>query len=128
MDGSERPGGVDHLDDVLSHYGIKGMKWGVRRANPSGGSSTNEKPPPSADHNTAKAAKAKAKEGGLKSLSNDELKVYLERMDLENRYRKGNPKPSSEVNKFIKDTLLNIGKQEAAKYAAKQVAKLLAGR
>lgn len=111
------------IDDVLTHYGIKGMKWGVRRANPSG-----EKPASSSDHETAKAAKAKVKAGGLKSLSNDELKTYLERMDLEKRYKKGNPGPKEEATKFIKDTLLQIGKQEVGKYAAKQVAKALAGR
>jgi hypothetical protein len=110
------------MDDVLGHYGIKGMKWGVRRANPSA------KPTPSGDHETAKAAKAKVKAGGLKSLSNDELKTYLERMDLEKRYKKGNPGPKEEAGKFVKDMLLQIGKEETKKYAAKQLAKALAGR
>lgn len=113
------------LDDVLTHYGIKGMKWGVRRSQAQLNAA---KPQASDDHETAKAAKAKVKAGGLKSLSNDELKTYLERMDLEKRYRKGNPDAKSEATKFIKDTLLQVGKQEAAKFVGKQVAKALAGR
>ncbi|QZE10581.1 acetyltransferase [Streptomyces phage Bilo] len=111
------------LNDILAHYGIKGMKWGVRRDNPSG-----SKPAASGDHETAKAAKAKVKAGGLKSLSNEELKTYLERMDLEKRYKKGNPGIKEETGKFIKDILIQIGKEETKKYAAKQVAKALAGR
>jgi len=113
---SQRP------DDILAHYGIKGMRWGVRRANPSG------QPSPSSDHDTAKAAKQKVKAGGIKSLTNDELKTYLERMDLEKRYKKSNPTAKDETTKFIKDTLLQVGKQEAAKFVGKQVAKALAGR
>lgn len=106
----------------FEHYGIKGMKWGVRRANPSAA------PPRSGDSASAKATKAKIKAGGLKSLDNNELRTYLDRMDLEKRYKKGNPGPGDEAKKFVKDTLLNIGKQEAAKYATKQIALALARR
>lgn len=119
MDRSVRS--VENVGDILSHYGVKGMRWGVRRANPSAA-------PRSDDSATAKAAKAKIKEGGLKSLSNDELKTYLERMDLEKRYKKGNPDAKDEAKKFVKDLLLDVGKQEARKYAVGQIAKALAGR
>lgn len=98
------------------------MRWGIRRADPSA------KPPASDDYQTAKAAKAKVKAGGVKSLSNDELKTYLERMDLEKRYHKGNPTAKKEATDFVKDTLVAIGKEESKKYAVKQVAKALAGR
>lgn len=30
----------DNVDDFLAHYGVKGMRWGVRRKDPSGGSSS----------------------------------------------------------------------------------------
>lgn len=111
------------LDDILAHYGIPGMRWGIRRANPSADS-----PGRSEDSATAQAVKAKIKAGGKKSLSNAELKTYLERMDLEKRYVKGNPGPKDEAKKFVKDMLLQIGKEEAKKYAGKQIALALAGR
>lgn len=113
---SERP------DDLLAHYGIKGMKWGVRRSNPSAA------PPRSEDSATAKDVKKKLKSGGLKSLSNDELKTYLERMDLEKRYKKSDTGPKAEAKKMVKDLLLDIGKQEARKFAVGQIAKAFAGR
>jgi len=117
-------GDTKDVDDVLAHYGIKGMKWGVRR---SPAQLKSARPPASDDHATARRARAKVKKGGLKSLSNDELKTYLERMDLEKRYKKSDHGPKAEARKFIKETLLQVGKQEAAKILTKQVAKALAG-
>lgn len=129
MDGTLLAGRVGDdrkdLNEVLAHYGVKGMKWGIRRSRSQLDSA---KPAASEDHNVASAAKAKVKAGGIKSLSNQELKTYLERMDMEKRYKKGNPDLKSEAGKFIKDTLVQIGKQEAGKILTKQIAKALAGR
>lgn len=114
---------VADLDDVLTHYGIKGMKWGVRRANPSGGDSSSD------DAKRAVALKAKVAKGGVNSLSNKELQDYVTRMNLEKQYKDAGPKTASqEAKKFVAQTLLNIGKQEAAKFAAKEIAKALAKR
>lgn len=35
---------ADDLDDFLAHYGVKGMKWGVRKAEGSSGSSPTRRP------------------------------------------------------------------------------------
>lgn len=108
------------LDDILAHYGVKGMKWGVRRSR--------QQLESSREAATAKSTKKKIKSQGLDSLTNDELKTYLERMDLEKRYKKANPDFKDEAGKFIKDTLVQVGKQETAKFLSKEIAKALAGR
>jgi hypothetical protein len=76
------------FEDVLIHYGVKGMKWGVsRRSGPSGS--------PSEDVRKVIEAKAKARAaGGIHSLNNDEVRAIVERMNLERQYNTLNPKKS----------------------------------
>jgi len=82
----------------LLHYGVKGMKWGVRRkrATSSRVTVSNRKAlglkavgglnrPPSADAKRAKVSGQIAKKSGYQALSNKELQAYIKRMDLEKR-------------------------------------------
>jgi 2'-5' RNA ligase len=103
----------------LNHYGVKGMHWGVRRSQKS------DPHPPSEDHVRKVQLKDQIKGSGVKSLSNKELRDFLERVDLEQRYSKipKQKSASSEATKMIKDILINVGKQEATKIIAKQVGK-----
>jgi hypothetical protein len=110
------------LGDVLEHFGIKGMKWGVRRANPSAA------PPRSSDSASVQATKAKIKSGGTKSLSNQELKDLMERVDLEKRYNKAHPTAKQQTLDFVKKTITDIGKQEITKLAAKQLVSTITRR
>lgn len=61
-------------ENSLKHYGIKGMKWGVRKSRKSRQSS---------DHRTAKKIKRKR----LSEMSNQEINTVNQRMRLENEYR-----------------------------------------
>lgn len=92
--------------EELFHYGVKGMKWGVRRTDaqleaaraPQPVSVTQKKPgtfaktsggqnqPVSDDAAKALAARQKARASTTDSLSNAELRVAVERMNLEQQY------------------------------------------
>jgi 2'-5' RNA ligase len=69
------------VESHLEHFGVKGMKWGVRRADKSDSTES-----ASEDARAAKEATTKLKSSGVKSLSNKELKDLVERMSLEQRY------------------------------------------
>ena len=66
-------------EDVLIHYGVKGMKWGVTRTKAQIESA-------SEDATKAQQLKSRAKTSGTNALSNTELKVAIERMNLETQY------------------------------------------
>lgn len=111
-------------DEFLAHYGIKGMRWGVRRRDPSGVA------PQSSDAVRAREAHAKLKKHGVDSLSNEELQTLLNRMNLEGQYAQKRPASKGEkATKFVADILVSVGKQQlsrvATDLAAKQVTNLL---
>lgn len=75
------------MDDYLLHYGVKGMKWGVRKARPSskGGkkqSSSTSKKPSLRMPKMKRAQRAKA----VSKMSDDELSRRIKRIRLENEY------------------------------------------
>lgn len=75
------------MDDVtLTHHGIKGMKWGVRRFQNKDGSRTSE---------GKKRAKAS-------SLTDDELVSNVRRMTLEKQYKNLSKEPASKTEKTKK--------------------------
>lgn len=126
---------VQTLDEVLEHYGIKGMRWGVRRserqlARARGKSSPKKKTEPKKSVDAAKAAAAakKAKKGGVSSLSNKELQDLNTRLNLEQQYSRladtGSSKKAAGA-KFAKELVVSVGKQQATKLANDQVSKLL---
>jgi hypothetical protein len=106
------------VENILAHYGVKGMHWGRRSA-----TSTTA----SEDHARATSAKKKARSSGVKALSNKELQDAINRMNLEQQYNRLNPSTTKKAVSFVADILLGVGKQEVIKLvsgvAAKQVAK-----
>jgi hypothetical protein len=75
---------TETVDDVLEHFGVKGMRWGVRRF--SSGRLGGTKHEPSEDFQKVTDAKKKIRTSGTKALSNQELKLVVERMNLEQQF------------------------------------------
>lgn len=121
------------LDDILLHYGVKGMKWGVHRKRSSSEgidpvpvrvrgdivrnkvkvkTSGGELHPPSEDAVRAAVSKQKAKKSGTNALSNQELQQLVQRMNLEQQYSKLSSQNASPAAKFVRDLVLNQGKQQ----------------
>lgn len=123
MDGEK----VSNPTEELYHYGILGMKWGVRRTRAQLGHNVVKK---KATPN-AKATKSKtpAKIDKVKSMSDEELNTAIKRLELEKRYRDLDPQKISFGKKMVNDVLIpsatNAGKQLLTDYAVKQGKKLL---
>lgn len=103
----------------LRHFGVLGMRWGVRRkrGRPSG----------SSDH--VKASKLKKKK--LSEMSNDELSTLNKRLELEKKYKdltskdiSGGKKAALNILGRLGNSLLNKAIEEASKQAIKQVLKV----
>jgi hypothetical protein len=111
------------VSEFLAHFGVKGMKWGVR-------SSHTSSSPGSEDHMRVTSIKSKVKkDGGTKSLSNKELQDLINRINLERQFKTLHPSPQSKAVKFAADLLLGVGKQQITKlatdFATKAVAEAL---
>lgn len=128
--------GTTTIDDHLAHFGVKGMRWGVRRKRSSSSESDSQadtnievrtakgKAPeqilvktkpnkpimtsggryhvPSDEAKRAAAIKQKARASGPQSLTNNEMRALIDRMNLESQYIKLNPKQKSKAEKFIR--------------------------
>lgn len=71
----------DGVDRVLAHYGVKGMRWGVRR-NADGSTSRTGKRTKSEDYLESREIKKKH----VSEMSNQELRKINERLQLEKTY------------------------------------------
>lgn len=93
--------------DSLAHYGILGMKWGVRRT---------------PEQLERAAGKPSGKD--LSKLSDDEVRSRIERINMERRYKElikpEVQKKSTRVKEFCEDLLKDIG-ENVVKNLGKQV-------
>ena len=104
----------DAVENVLAHYGKKGMKWGVRN-------SPARAKEHSSDSATARKTHAKAKKKGSTSLSNDELEFLNRRLQLEKKYSDLNPDTAAKGKIFMKKQMVNVMSMSVAAIASKKL-------
>lgn len=120
--------------DALMHYGVKGMKWGVRKARPTSGkkrgktnaqriyeSVTRKKESPKAATKTSsKPAKRR-----ISDMSDEELRRAINRMQMERTYAQLTAKEVSKGRKFVNEVLYNSAKNTATKITTEAMQKLV---
>lgn len=107
-------------ETAIKHYGVPGMRWGVRRA----------KSPTSVsdDSRNAAATQAKITKRGVQSVSNEDLQRLVTRLNLERQYSSIKPKTgTARALSFIGTTLVGVGKQGITGFATKAITKQLDG-
>lgn len=101
-------------DDVLEHFGIKGMRWGVRRSEAQLRRARGDSR--ESDSDDSKTA-SELKKRPLASLSNAELKQLNERMQLEQTYSQLTTKQSTiNQGKTRFENTLNLAKKLSEVY------------
>ena len=95
----------------LYHYGIKGMRWGVRRYQNPDGSRTalGKKRESSPDTKEKKARQADAK--NRRTMSDVDLKKRIERMKLEKEYKTLVDEDTAPGKKYVFEILSAVGKK-----------------
>jgi hypothetical protein len=114
------------VPNILSHYGKKGMRWGVRTRSSSGPESvvvTDKRKrvktsggrgfPAHSDAVRARVVGQTAKKSGVKALSNQELQDYAKRIQLEQNVKRLSFHEKSAGKRFVLTVLGQSGKVQA---------------
>lgn len=103
-------------NNELYHYGILGMRWGVRRTPAQLGRSTTGKKTSSSKSNSKKVSSTskQSNKKSVKDMTDDELKSKINRLELEKRYKDLSSSDSSKGKVFTKQYLAEAGKKMLA--------------
>lgn len=95
----------------LYHFGIKGMKWGIRRYQNKDGSLTPAGKRRAADNEKKHAMKNDVK--NRRSLSDADLKKKIERIKMEKQLKELTAEEIAPGKKFVSEVLSSSGKKVA---------------
>lgn len=84
------------MNNELYHYGVKGMRWGVRKKRES---------------SSARNARIDKE---LSSMTDEELRIRNNRLNMERQYKMYNTPDQSKAQKLVKEVIGNPAKQVAA--------------
>lgn len=126
---------------TLSHHGIKGMKWGVRRSEAELARARGETQKTTSKTKKAggifqkkakpqkPAASAKPKAKNISEMSDEELRSMVNRLQLEKQYRDLSPKQVSKgkafYDKYVAPALADTVRNVAKDYLNKQLRDVL---
>lgn len=113
---------MNEVDDVLMHFGVLGMKWGVRRSGGIERFGRRQKIGAgkiSGDHQKKIGLKRKK----LSAMTNEELKALNTRMQLEKQYKELTRADVSFGRKIVNDIIAPAAKQTATNFVSKAMTK-----
>ena len=102
----------NYSDDYLAHYGVLGMKWGVRKDKTKGGLRKRKSTPVHDDYRKAHSGKS------VKSMSDSELRSVNNRLQMERQYSELTRK-TSKGKKVVNALIKTAGTIAAAETAYK---------
>lgn len=106
-------------NNYLQHYGILGMKWGVRRSKNQLAKSSKTRRSKTDNWSDDAKEVSKLKKKKVSEMTNAELRKFNERMNLERQYSQLTQKEKNAGAKFCSDLLRETGKEIAKAYISK---------
>ena len=103
----------------LKHYGVLGMKWGIRKAHSNSLeiSKSGKKSIKGNIKNKLNANKNRNK--AIKKLSDEELRRVITRLQMERQYKQLNERQKSIGEKFVRQVVYETAKSTASSYLSK---------